>query len=108
MAYSSTLDAADARQNPQLKYVVAVRALCEFTAKQGDLDMRFTPSPSAEEGVAGHRVLGGVAHRLTEATDAIRPCAVRVRAAQIMLRTDVGQALAPQEDGKYEEAAASN
>ena len=58
MARSSTVDAADARPDPQLKYVVAVRALCEFTAKHGDLDMRFTPSPSAEEGVAGHRFLG--------------------------------------------------
>ncbi|HEV7804156.1 MAG TPA: helicase C-terminal domain-containing protein [Burkholderiales bacterium] len=36
------------------KYTVAVRALCEFTAKQGDLDRRFTPSPSAQEGIAGH------------------------------------------------------
>ena len=35
-------------------YVVAVRALCEFTAKQGDLDLRFTPSPTALEGIAGH------------------------------------------------------
>ncbi len=36
------------------QYVVAVRALCEFTAKVGDLDLRFTPSPTAQEGVAGH------------------------------------------------------
>ncbi|AEK61941.1 DinG family ATP-dependent helicase [Collimonas fungivorans Ter331] len=35
-------------------YVVAVRALCEFTAKQGDLDLRFTPAPTALEGIAGH------------------------------------------------------
>jgi DNA excision repair protein ERCC-2 len=28
-------------------YVVAVRALCEFSARRGDLDLRFTPSPSA-------------------------------------------------------------
>jgi len=35
-------------------YTVAVRALCEFTAKQGDLDQRFTPSPTSQEGVAGH------------------------------------------------------
>jgi DNA excision repair protein ERCC-2 len=40
-------------------YVVAVRALCEFTAKAGDLDLRFTPSPSAQEGVAGHAVVTG-------------------------------------------------
>jgi len=36
---------------------VAVRALCEFTAKVGDLDLRFTPSPSAQEGIAGHRTV---------------------------------------------------
>ncbi len=35
-------------------YTVSVRALCEFTAKRGDLDMRFTPSPSAREGIEGH------------------------------------------------------
>jgi DNA excision repair protein ERCC-2 len=40
-----------------VKYAVAVRALCEFTAKQGDLDLRFTPSPSAQEGIAGHAVV---------------------------------------------------
>ena len=37
-----------------MSYRVAVRALCEFTAKQGDLDLRFTPSPTAQEGMAGH------------------------------------------------------
>jgi Rad3-related DNA helicase len=37
-----------------MSYTVAVRALCEFTAKQGDLDLRFTPSATALEGVAGH------------------------------------------------------
>jgi len=36
------------------RYTVAVRALCEFTAKAGDLDLRFTPSPTALEGIAGH------------------------------------------------------
>jgi Rad3-related DNA helicase len=38
-------------------YVVAVRALCEFTAKTGDLDLRFTPSPSGQEGIAGHGIV---------------------------------------------------
>jgi DNA excision repair protein ERCC-2 len=38
-------------------YVVAVRALCEFTAKAGDLDLRFTPSPTAQEGIAGHGIV---------------------------------------------------
>jgi Rad3-related DNA helicase len=37
-----------------MTYTVAVRALCEFTAKQGDLDLRFTPSATALEGMAGH------------------------------------------------------
>lgn len=40
-----------------MTYTVAVRALCEFTAKAGDLDLRFTPSPSAQEGIAGHGVV---------------------------------------------------
>ena len=40
-----------------MSYSVAVRALCEFSAKQGDLDLRFTPSPSAQEGMAGHAVV---------------------------------------------------
>ena len=40
-----------------LTYEVAVRTLCEFTAKRGNLDMRFTPSPSAIEGMAGHRTI---------------------------------------------------
>ena len=35
-------------------YTVAVRELCEFTAKAGDLDLRFTPAPTALEGMAGH------------------------------------------------------
>lgn len=38
-------------------YVVAVRALCEFTAKTGDLDLRFTPAPTAQEGQLGHAVV---------------------------------------------------
>ena len=46
-----------------MKYLVAVRALCEFTAKHGDLDLRFLPSPSAQEGIAGHAL---VASRRTE------------------------------------------
>lgn len=37
------------------RYTVAVRSLCEFTAKAGDLDLRFTPSPTAQEGIAGHK-----------------------------------------------------
>jgi DNA excision repair protein ERCC-2 len=38
-------------------YPIAVRSLCEFTAKAGDLDQRFTPAPSAREGIEGHAAL---------------------------------------------------
>ncbi|WP_411861014.1 helicase C-terminal domain-containing protein [Pseudomonas sp. PDM13] len=40
-----------------MSYQVAVRALCEFTAKCGDLDLRFTPAPTALEGMAGHALV---------------------------------------------------
>lgn len=43
----------------QLSYRIAVRALCEFTAREGDLDLRFTPAPSAQEGIAGHQTVVG-------------------------------------------------
>lgn len=39
------------------EYTIAVRALCEFVAKTGDLDLRFTPGPTAEDGIAGHAVV---------------------------------------------------
>ena len=40
-------------------YTVAVRALCEFTARTGDLDLRFTPAPTAQEGIEGHQLVAG-------------------------------------------------
>ena len=40
-----------------MKYTVSVRNLCDFTAKQGDLDLRFTPSATALEGIAGQAVV---------------------------------------------------
>ena len=49
-----------------MSYSVAVRALCEFTAKVGDLDLRFTPSPSAQEGI-GLVVCGIAGLRLLDA-----------------------------------------
>lgn len=42
-----------------MQYSVSVRSLCEFTAKRGDLDLRFTPSPTAREGIAGHQWVTG-------------------------------------------------
>jgi DNA excision repair protein ERCC-2 len=40
-------------------WTVSVRALCAFAAKTGDLDLRFVPAPSAQEGQAGHRLVQG-------------------------------------------------
>jgi Rad3-related DNA helicase len=40
-----------------MTYTVAVRSLCEFAAKRGDLDLRFTPSATALEGMAGHALV---------------------------------------------------
>ena len=42
-----------------MQYPVSVRTLCEFTSKRGDLDLRFTPSPTAQEGMAGHQYVTG-------------------------------------------------
>jgi DNA excision repair protein ERCC-2 len=36
---------------------VAVRTLCEFAARHGDLDFRYTPAPTSEEGIAGHQAI---------------------------------------------------
>jgi DNA excision repair protein ERCC-2 len=50
--------AVSGQSAPRVKpYTVAVRALCEFAAKQGDLDLRFTPSPTSQEGIAGHQTV---------------------------------------------------
>jgi DNA excision repair protein ERCC-2 len=40
-------------------YTVAVRTLCDFAARQGDLDTRFTPGPTAAQGQEGHRLVAG-------------------------------------------------
>jgi DNA excision repair protein ERCC-2 len=50
-ASRASVSAAAARAAP----VIAVKALCEFAVKRGDLDLRFTPSPSAREGIAAHQ-----------------------------------------------------
>lgn len=38
-------------------YAVSVRNLCAFAARQGDLDLRFTPSPTAQQGRQGHQLV---------------------------------------------------
>lgn len=36
---------------------VPVKSFCAFVAKTGDLDLRFTPVPTAEQGMAGHKAV---------------------------------------------------
>lgn len=38
-----------------VSYKVSVRSLAAFSAKSGSLDRRFTPGPSAQEGMEGHK-----------------------------------------------------
>ncbi|HYD90789.1 MAG TPA: hypothetical protein VEA37_04790, partial [Flavobacterium sp.] len=49
--------AASENDAEPFKYIISVRGLCELTAKVGDLDLRFTPSPTALEGMMGHMVV---------------------------------------------------
>lgn len=49
----------DVERDQPLPFRVAVRTLCEFAAKTGDLDLRFTPSPTAQQGIAGHLTVQG-------------------------------------------------
>lgn len=36
---------------------ISVRSLCEFAARSGDIDLRYTPAPTAAEGIEGHQRL---------------------------------------------------
>ena len=42
---------------PAWTYTVSVRELCDFTARQGDLDRRFTPAATALEGLQGQSLV---------------------------------------------------
>jgi DNA excision repair protein ERCC-2 len=46
-----------AAPSPSSALTVSVKTLCAFAAKAGDLDLRFVPAPSAQEGQAGHRLV---------------------------------------------------
>jgi Rad3-related DNA helicase len=61
-AEATAVGPADAEAEPVTDstawtYTVSVRGLCEFTAKQGDLDRRFTPSATALEGRNGQAMV---------------------------------------------------
>lgn len=49
---TNTSSVTDAPIDAPIK--VAVRTLCEFAARSGDLDLRYTPAPTPEEGISGH------------------------------------------------------
>ncbi|MCL7941963.1 ATP-dependent DNA helicase [Halomonas sp. ATCH28] len=66
-------------------YRVAVRALCDFTAREGDLDHRFTPAPSAREGIAGH---ARVAKRRGEGYEAELPLSASFEGLRVAGRAD--------------------
>ena len=57
VAQGAAGQAETGHQPPAWAYTVAVRELCEFAAKQGDLDLRFTPSPTSQQGIAGHKTV---------------------------------------------------
>ncbi|WP_404472745.1 ATP-dependent DNA helicase [Vreelandella venusta] len=67
------------------RYRVAVRTLCDFTAREGDLDHRFTPAPSAQEGIEGH---GLVASRRGEDYLAELPLSGEYQALRVAGRAD--------------------
>ena len=48
---------ADPEAAGQPNYTISVRSLCEFTAKRGDLDRRFTPAATALEGIKSQQVI---------------------------------------------------
>ncbi|CAN5915715.1 ATP-dependent DNA helicase [soil metagenome] len=50
-------DSSAARVVPSFALTVSVKSLCAFAAKAGDLDLRFAPAPSAQEGIAGHHLV---------------------------------------------------
>ncbi len=65
-------------------YTVSVRELCEFTAKHGDLDRRFTPSATALEGLQGQQTVaqrrGADYETQLALEDTVGPLRVRGRA----------------------------
>ena len=71
--------------NDAVPYRVAVRALCEFTARAGDLDHRFTPAPSAREGIEGHAL---VARRRAAGYEAELALAATVEGLRVSGRAD--------------------
>jgi Rad3-related DNA helicase len=62
-----------------MQYTVPVRTLCEFTAKAGDLDLRFTPAPTALEGIAGHAAVTARRGAGYEREVALEGCYERLR-----------------------------
>lgn len=53
-AADAEVDASIGAGSEPILYTVSVRNLCAFAARSGDLDLRFTPSPTAQQGRQGH------------------------------------------------------
>src|SRR5690606_3633090 len=53
-AAEPTVTTTNSGVSTRARRTVAIRVLCQFTARRGDLDLRFTPAPTAREGIAGH------------------------------------------------------
>jgi len=54
---SEPLAMAHTGENDLTGYTVSVRNLCSFAARSGDLDLRFTPSATAQQGRQGHQLV---------------------------------------------------
>ena len=54
---AEAIEGGSVQAAPTWTYTVSVRSLCEFTAKRGDLDQRFTPSATALEGIHGQQAV---------------------------------------------------
>ncbi|AWI52451.1 ATP-dependent DNA helicase [Aquabacterium olei] len=78
-------DTAPAAPSGTPTYTVAVRTLCAFTARAGDLDLRFTPAPTALEGQEGHAL---VAARRGAGWQAERPLSGTLGALTVRGRAD--------------------
>jgi hypothetical protein len=55
--HAAPRNSADLEAAGQPNYTISVRSLCEFTAKRGDLDRRFTPAATALEGIKSQQTI---------------------------------------------------
>lgn len=73
---------------PEGALAVAVRTLCEFAGRHGDLDHRYTPAPTAQEGMALH---GRLRERRRQSHQAEVPVAGLCRGVWLRGRIDAAE-----------------